>query len=392
MTEDRHLWEIRWVRDLALLAVAIALVWAAYLTRSVTAPILVAAVLAYIFNPMITWAHRRCRLPRWAGAGVILAMVILICTGFLLWAVPSLLGQIKAFANKLPDYIEYLGTRLGINNINWDELFEQIRSAAQTELAGDGNGTEAAQLSAYAEPVAAAIGQIYIVISALLGTVIRVLTSLPVAVVIICFCFFFFSWHWASIMAWFGQFIPRYARARTIDVLEKMDRSVSAFIRGRLVQALVMGIVLSVGWWMSGVPYWLLLGLGCGMLNLIPFLAVVGYLLALVLAIVDSLTTAGAGFSWGVVIWPTVVYLLAQGLDGWVVEPIVQGKATNLDPLTVLLAVLIGGTLAGLLGMLAAIPVAACIKILGQEVVVPRLRRYAQEYEPPSVEKRGPPT
>ena len=92
------------------------------------------------------------------------------------------------------------------------------------------------------------------------------------------------------------------------------------------------------------------------------------------------------------VIFPTVVYLLAQALDGWVMEPIVQGRATNLDPLTVLLAVLIGGTLAGLLGMLAAIPVAACIKILGQEVMVPRLRRYAEQHEPHGATKHEPPT
>ena len=391
MTADRHLWEICWVRDLALLVVAIVLLWVTYLTRSVTAAVLVAAVLAYIFNPLIMWADHRCHLPRWAAAGVILAVVILICTGFLFWAVPSLLGQIKLFGENLPRYIQYMGTRLGVE-INWEQLFEQISSAAQTKLVGENNNTDVAQLGAYAEPVATAIRQIYIVILALLGAVVRVLTSLPVAVVIICFCFFFFSWHWVSITTWFGQFIPRHARTQTLDILGKMDQSVSAFIRGRLVQALVMGIVLSVGWWMSDVPYWLLLGLGCGMLNLIPFLAVVGYMLALVLAIVDSLTTGGGGFSWGVVIFPTVVYLLAQALDGWVMEPIVQGRATNLDPLTVLLAVLIGGTLAGLLGMLAAIPVAACIKILGQEVMVPRLRRYAEQHEPHGATKHEPPT
>ena len=59
------------------------------------------------------------------------------------------------------------------------------------------------------------------------------------------------------------------------------------------------------------------------------------------------------------------------------VEPIVQGRVTNLDPLTVLLSVLVGGALAGLLGMVLAIPIAACIKILSQEVLVPRLREYA---------------
>ncbi len=159
-----------------------------------------------------------------------------------------------------------------------------------------------------------------------------------------------------------------------------MDRSVSAFIRGRLMQALVMGVILSIGWWIAGVPYWLLLGMGCGLLNLVPFLAAVGWIVAITLATVDHLSTPAA-FNIMVLVWPTAVYLVAQGLDGWVIEPVVQGKATNLDPLTVLLAVLIGGSLAGLLGMLLAIPAAACIKILGHEVIVPRLREYTAKIE-----------
>jgi predicted PurR-regulated permease PerM len=158
-------------------------------------------------------------------------------------------------------------------------------------------------------------------------------------------------------------------------VIVQMDKSVAAFIRGRLVQALVMAVVLSIGWWIAGVPSWLLLGVLSGALNLVPFAAVVGFLAALVLAIVDSV--AGGGFSVWVLVWPTVVYVFAQGLDGWVVEPIVQGKATDLDPVSVLLAVMIGGALAGLLGMLIAIPTAACIKILSREVILPRLRRLA---------------
>jgi len=93
---------------------------------------------------------------------------------------------------------------------------------------------------------------------------------------------------------------------------------------------------------------------------------------------VEVLGDPGAGFSiWAVFVAPSLAYLVVQALDGWVVEPLVQGRATNLDPLSVLLAVLVGGALAGLAGMLVAIPVAACAKILGQEVVVPRLRELA---------------
>jgi predicted PurR-regulated permease PerM len=159
-----------------------------------------------------------------------------------------------------------------------------------------------------------------------------------------------------------------------------MDRSVSAFIRGRLIQSFVIAIVLCVGWGAVGVPYFLLLGLAGGLLNLIPYAAIITWPLAITLAWIDRVA-GGGGFSfWWVLFWPTIVYVVAQSLDGWVIEPLVQGKATDLDPLAILLAVLIGGSLLGLFGMILAIPTAACVKILMQEVILPRVRTWAEKH------------
>ena len=207
------------------------------------------------------------------------------------------------------------------------------------------------------------------------GSAISITSYFALSAVIILFCFFFFSWKLNDLIAWFVPFIPVKYKSEVLGVVVQMDKSVAAFIRGRLIQAGVMAVILSIGWWLAGVPSWLLLGVLSGALNLVPFAAVVGFLAALILVLVDSV--AGGGFTIWVLIWPTVVYILAQGLDGWVVEPVVQGKATDLDPVSVLLAVMIGGALAGLLGMLIAIPSAACIKILSREVILPRLRALA---------------
>jgi len=109
----------------------------------------------------------------------------------------------------------------------------------------------------------------------------------------------------------------------------------------------------------------------------VPFAGVVGLVAAVALSVLDHLVQTDATLTWGVLLLPALVYAVAQGIDGWVVEPLVQGKATELDPLTVLLAVLIGGALLGILGLVIAIPVAACIRILGQELIVPKLREAA---------------
>ena len=130
---------------------------------------------------------------------------------------------------------------------------------------------------------------------------------------------------------------------------------------------------------MVDVPYWLLLTLISAVLNLAPFMAIFGWLAAVVLSAFDHIAGTAEASLLGMMIWPTVVYFVAQGFDGWVVEPLVQGQATELDPLTVLLAVMVGGVLAGVLGLLLAIPLTACAKILAEEVVLPRIKSYADE-------------
>ena len=212
-----------------------------------------------------------------------------------------------------------------------------------------------------------------------LGSAISLGTYLVVSGVIVLFCFFYFSWKLPEMAAWFVPYIPESSRQRTLELTARMDRTVSAFVRGRLIQVAVITTVLSTGWYICGVPYWLLLGVLGGVLNLIPYAAVIAWPVAVLLAVLDLATQGQFSWLWAVIL-PSVVYFIAQGLDGWIVEPMVQGQATDLDPLTVMLVVLLGASVAGLLGMLLAIPTAACVKILASELLLPRLRALAGKY------------
>ena len=218
---------------------------------------------------------------------------------------------------------------------------------------------------------------------------LSLLGYLAMAAVVTSFCFFFFTWKFEPLKAWFVPLIPTTYRGETLRIMGLMDQTVSAIVRGRLIQSLCVMGVLCIGWWIAGVPYWLLLGVLGGLLNLLPYAAVVAWPLAVALAVLDA-ATEGSGTTSALVwaaVWPTVVYVAAQSLDGWVVEPLVQGKATGMDPLTVLLVVLAGGALLGILGMILAIPAAACIKILSQEVLLPKLRAFAAD--PPDLYQKG---
>lgn len=436
----RPLWQRRWFQ--VMVAVLVGLLLASFIVppifalvyevRSVLLPVLIGFILAYVVNPAITAAKAKYRIPRWASASAIMLMGLLGVVTFGLLAVPPMVAQgvelVRRAQEVYPQAVAHLVSTA--QSLHLFEYLEEMQPAVEpgpepgpapesapapdsrSESAAAGGVVEAAPGEGEAPGVAdegvTPEPEPTIAIRTLLDNVVAWLqdlewssvsgalarsldigvgvvsgaisftTYLGLSAVIIAFCFFYFAWQFDRITGWFVPFIPASQRARTLKILKQMDRSVSAFIRGRLVQVAVMMVVLSAGWFFAGTPYWLLLGVLTGLLNLIPFAPVFGFLLALILTIIDH--AAGAqGVSLWTFVGPTLVYIIAQSLDGWVVEPIVQGKATNLDPLTVLLVVLIGGALAGLLGMLIAIPTAACIKILAKEVVLPRLRELAAE-------------
>ncbi|NBC11265.1 MAG: AI-2E family transporter [Planctomycetes bacterium] len=389
-----------------------------YAVRSVLTPVVFALVLAYIFNPVVTWMDRKLRIPRWGGTTVIMgvgALVLLVSLGV---GVPILVEQGSSLINKLQD--AYPKVLESIAEDTGAELPDSLQEDAAPDDAPSPqspaeNGTDTQTATAYAngetdaakhdsafrrllasEPVqkmltaamtyfaeldwstaATTALRTMDVGTSVVGSAISVTMYWLVFIMVALFSFFFLSWKLGEFMNWFVPFIPIDHRERTLEILVRMDRTVSAWLRGRLVQALLLAIMLTVGWAIAGVPYWFLLGVISGVLGLVPYLIVVGWAIALLLTALDSM--AGGSFSWWVLLWPTLVYVIAQTIDGWVVEPLLQGKATEMGTLTVLLVVMIGGVLGGVLGLLIAIPVAACIKILCVELVLPKLRELAAQ-------------
>jgi predicted PurR-regulated permease PerM len=158
-----------------------------------------------------------------------------------------------------------------------------------------------------------------------------------------------------------------------------MDRAVSGFVRGRIVVSSIMGVLIAVGWKFFGVPYAITLGVVVGVFSLVPYLSVVGLPIAIGLLAVDQLALPEADrMTWfWILIGPTLVYGIVQFLEGYVLIPLIAGKATDLDPVSIFVAVLAGAAIAGVYGMLLSIPVAACLKIYLREVVMPHLRDWS---------------
>jgi predicted PurR-regulated permease PerM len=223
------------------------------------------------------------------------------------------------------------------------------------------------------------------------------------AIFLIFFFFFFFSVNYQRVLNSLAELIPQWKRARTLEMIRKMDTVVSGFIRGRLIIMCILTVMFIIGYWTVGVPMPLVIGLVIGVLSLVPYLSLVGIPLTILLMWLQPVPGMPPFMYtwWWVIFAPSAIYMLVQMSDDYVWTPMIQGKATDMDIPSILFAVLAGGILAGFYGVLLAIPAAACIKILLKEAFWPRFRAWSEgrvkdflpvsRYDPTATQSTAPP-
>jgi predicted PurR-regulated permease PerM len=359
--EDRHVWQITAARDLIILILIGFFVWLLYLLRDIFIPLLVALVLAHVFNPLITWLERKWSWPRPLTAALLLTVVVVGCAALFAWLGPLLVSQITDLAQRLPGYLRTLAANYGIQITQLESVIQQYQIDIQRILGQIFQST----------------GQAVGFVTTVFGIAVYWIFSIALVLVY----FFFFAWSFNSVTHRLAKYLPESRRERIIQIVREMGQAVSNFFRGRLFIAFVVGGLLSIGWFWTGVPYWFFLGMLTGLLNIVPYLSVLTWPIAVLLKYLDAISSSGGDPSFvSIAVWPSVVYLVIQVSEGWLLTPWIQSGQTNLHAATVLLVVIIGGALGGIWGLLFAIPVAACLKILLKEIVLPRLTSWAAKH------------
>lgn len=424
-----HLWQIQSVRDVAVIALAIFLILCGYWLRSVTVPLLIALALAYLFEPIIIRVTRRFNVSRPVVAGSLVGAVgvlfALALVGFALSLVQTI-DLLRRLPDSVAEAIQYVDERLpepvgealmdGLGSLfgpaQGDDAALPDDQASPSEVAADpeqgateqappadSTAAEAqsppqsdasqsreiaanirdwlhANLGAVFQATVRTTGDAVSMIFAFIGSTIYIAFTL----FLIPFYFYAFSTGWPKLRDGVVELFPVEHSRKNYDMLHKMDLAVSGFVRGRVVISAIMGVLLAAGWWACGVPYWLVLGILTGILSMVPYLGGIGLPLAIGLLWMSQADGQGGEQMawWAIILWPSVVFTVVQLVEGYVLTPVISGKATNLGPVSVLVVVLAGGVVAGVYGMLLAIPVAACGKIIIMDVVVPRIKAYGR--------------
>ncbi len=388
---DLHLWQIQPVRDVIVVVGVIALFWLGSKLSVVTVPLLLAVMFAYLLEPVIVWLMRRFKLSRQGAAGSLLVALILVVV------VPSILGavfgaaQLTRFAGRTTTSVN--DAIRSARDIDDPTLNARVENAGGPwvwirdrwhEFDPDGS----VQLEDVVNNILNAVNP-----SALVGTAsagANVLGSaagmvggtfgLAFAVFLTGFFFYFVATGWIELKAFSTKLLPDKHKGRIIHLTRKFDAVISGFVRGRLTIAFVQAFVFSIGYFLIGVPASFILGPVVAILSIVPYLAMVGIPISIALLWIEG-HTGFRGEWWWVLGAPCAVYFLGQALDDYLLTPMIQGKSTNMDTPTILFATLAGGVLFGVFGMLIAIPLAACIKILIQELFWPRFKAWAEGRE-----------
>ncbi len=345
MTTDESQQEIaRFLRRLQWAALGLFALWVLWLLSPVLTPFVVAALLAWMGDPVVDWLQAKGRSRNIAVVLVFSAMALVLVV-VLLVLVPLIESQIETLADSLPRYrdwllltaLPWLERRLNMPLSTWldfEHVFGLVRS--NWEQAGG----MAATVLGYVSRSGLAV----------FGWVANVLL-IPVIT-------FFFLRDWDLIVGRVAAMVPR----DHIDTVGRLARESSdvlgGFLRGQFLVMVILGVMYGLGLWAVGLDLGILIGLIAGLLTFVPYL---GPTSGVVLGVLAALMQYG---DWKHVAGVLAVFGIGQLIESYVLTPKLVGDRIGLHPVAVIFAVLAGGQLFGFLGMLLGLPLAAVVNVL----------------------------
>ncbi|MFC5405210.1 AI-2E family transporter [Cohnella soli] len=306
--------------------------------KAVLAPFVVAMIISYMLNPIVNMLHDR-KVPRTAAVLLIYAVFICASVVILMNVIPMFMKQVEELNEHLPE-LTMRAQSISDQFNNNDVLPETVRDAINKSLGGIEKQIEKR-------------------ITAFLNNIDEVANFFFLAMIVPFLAFYMMKdldvFERAAL-----QYIPRARRKHAVRLMKDIDAALGSYIRGQLIVSLCIGVLAYIGYLIIGMPYPLLMAGFVSLFDVIPYLGpFFGAFPALIMA-----TT----ISWKMVLMVVIVNVICQNLESNVISPQVVGRTMRMHPLTIILVLLIGGELAGVIGLLLAVPLYAALKVIAQHV------------------------
>ena len=331
-----------------LLAITVVIALLVWLLAPVLMPFAIAAMLAYLGDPMANRLERL-GIGRTLAVSIVFVVLILIIGASLLLLVPLIARQIENLVQNFPSYVEWARDTA----LPW----------LQTRLHLDPSAFDTDRLMAEIKENIGSIGSVIGKLSRSGFGVVMWLTNL----VLIPVVWFYLLRDWDRLVLWIDRMLPRSIEPTIAHLARESDAVLGAFVRGQLLVMLALAIYYGAALTLVGISVGPLIGMVAGLLSFVPYL---GFITGFAAAIIASLVQHG---DWTHLLMVVGVFVVGQLLEGYVLVPRLVGEKIGLHPVAVIFAVLAGGYLFGFLGVLLALPAASVILVL--------LRYLAQRYK-----------
>ena len=324
----------------AFVGLAAALAVAGWLAKQVAVifpPLILAGALVFILNPVITSLQRR-HIPRAAGVGLTYLGFVTVIVLIGLVVFPAVQDQAQTLSERWPQIRVKIERWVDARAATFQGTPLEFDRRGLTEAV---TSTDTSVRDQIARAAKVGVQLFHLMLVLILAPIFAfyLLVDLP---------------HLRRVAE---GLVPEGARDEVMVVARRMNAAVGGFFRGQLLVAFIVGLLASIGLATIGLPFWLLIGMVAGIFNMIPL---VGPYIGGIPALVIALTTQEPITA----VWVVAIMVGVQQIDNHFISPLVMHRAVKLHPVLVMLALLLGGTLAGFFGLLIAVPTAAVLKIL----------------------------
>jgi len=335
------------VRMILAVVFVVVLVWLLGYLSSALIPFVTALLMAYLFHPVTSWIEDKTGS---RGVAVLLTVLLLVgvVVGAFIVVIPMMVGELTHMGRVLGDLATNQAfaerVRAYLPPDLWDWVREFIQSPDVKALfTPEGIMTTAQSVFDKVMPG----------IRGIMRTAGSVMAGLIGATVILLYLIFLLA-DFGKIKENWQSYLPGKYRQSIVDFIAEFEQTMSTYFRGQIIIAMLVGVMLSIGFVIIGLPMAILLGMLTGILNIAPYLGTLGLIIAIPLAALGSLEVGqspltGIGLT-------LLVFGVVQAIQEVILVPKIQGESLGLSPWLILLALSVWGQLLGFLGLLIALP------------------------------------
>ncbi|MDQ2085674.1 AI-2E family transporter [Herbivorax sp. ANBcel31] len=309
-------------------------------------PVIFAGIISYLIHPIVLWLEGK-KIPRTWSILIIYFLISGILTVLIIFIVPHLINNTKELVNTLPDVAMEFRNNFNdiMKNIKMSKWPPDIKESIFKEINNSTHFIEKMVMDTLKKSLWG------------IAKTATVAFDLLVAMVIA----YYLVKDAKSFRDGSLSLIPRKWRSGVVGCCREINTVLSNFIQGQVLTALIVGAMITTGFFIINLKYPLILGIIAGVLNIIPYFGpVIGSIPAVAVALIDSPLKA---------LWTIITVVVIQQIDNAFISPkIIEGRL-GLHPVTTILVVLIGGEFFGIVGMLLAVPVAAVLKVITKRLI-----------------------